>query len=168
MSALDPLRRAGILVHAGRVGEALQVLRAAIEAYPERDDLKALLAEVQAENPKLEFLVLVHLCMSWAFLWGPALAIALLIRWGANRVDPAFGAGDPSIPALVFGFLLAAVFALAIYYCSLHLWFVYLKYVVGRRLASVEKRLPGFVWVDRLEPIYGRVRAKYLPPRSET
>lgn len=168
MSAMDPLRRANILVHAGRIKEALETLQAAVEANPERQELKDRINEVRTENSALDLVVLAHLCMSWVFLWGPAFAIALLIRWGVGRPDSPLSVYGPSTSALVAGFLSVVALALATYYCSLHLWFIYLKHVVGRRLASVERRLPGFVWVDRLEPMYGRVRAKYLPSRDET
>jgi len=168
MGDIDPLHRANILVRVGRVREAVESLRISIDAEPNRDDLKARLAEVQKDNPKLDLVVLFHLCMSWVFLWGPALVLALLMRWGATIVDAVFGVNGPSIAVMFLGLLLVATLVCTAYYASLHLWFVYLKYVVGHRLAAVECRLSGFIWTDRMEPIYSRVRAQYLPSRSET
>jgi hypothetical protein len=162
MPPLDPLRRAEILFRFGRETEAVRVLRDALASEPNRVGIRSKLEEFTRHGSSSTLVGTVHLCMSWVFLFGPLLALVPVSPWLRSAADSFDGHELGAIAAVALGLALATVWLAVAGYVFLHLWFMYLKYVVGSYRPEVERRLPGFVAVERFQPLYGNMRSVYF------
>ena len=162
MPSIDPLKHADALASYGRKMEAICVLREALVHQPHRSDLRTKLQELEQVPERSTAIGTLHLCMSWLFMFGPLLILVPLSPWLRSSANALNTYDIGPIAALLIGLTAAAVWLIIAGYACLNLWFLYLKHVAQAYRPEVERRLGGFVAVDRLQPFYGQVRKHYF------
>jgi len=163
MPPIDPLKHAGTLASYGRKKEAIRVVREALGHQPHRSDLRIKLQELERAPEGSTIIGTVHLCMSWVFMFGPLLFFLVpLSPWLRSSAHSLSTYDIGPIAVLLIGLTVAAVWLIIAGYACLNLWFLYLKHVAQAYRSEVERRLGGFVAVDRLQPFYDQVRGRYF------
>jgi len=168
----DPIAKAEVLLSYGRKVEALELLRAAASAHPERADIQRRLESLTAHRedpPKPIWALLPHFVVAWA-IW----VLSLLCLAGAfaltyiGVLGPSLGhilgPGELPISGILAIIGLAVAAALVGIYLAIILFlnvlFGYLNLLPLDLRRQVDARLPSAIAVRRMEPMYSRVRSR--------
>lgn len=156
MPSDDPISKAELLLNFGRRKEAARVLQEALLYDSHRADVRARLEEI-LNPPPTTIIATFHLYMSYVFVYGMVILFALV----SNRLEP-YGKSLDGLIGLITALLIIIALFIIAGYATLHLWFLYLKYVVRSYRPEVERRLPEFVRLDWIQPLYGKIRSRYF------
>lgn len=165
MASQHLLAEVEVLCHYGKTTQAICLLREALKVAPNQPDLRAKLAELEADLAPPRITNHRAMLLPWLFFLASAGIVFTPLIVAANFLSkPSISLLLPQNTLLIvlagLGVLIGAIVLWVQLF--LHAWFRYLRSLHSDSRAAIEKALPKYLNIIAFEPTYSNVRRKYF------